>query len=259
MTSPSVDIDSIGTCVTLSIFLVGIGATLTWGEFAYLFRAAKRDGRPFRQGSSRYAALEVQAWLGLVLGIATLASVWMEDLRFGILLGLAVVTASFARSTTFGREGSDEVALVTVIPLAIAVAPGASSALQSLALLFVGGQLVLAYLASAGAKLAGQKWRDGLAVAQILSTRDYGVSRPALHSSQATVLRLMTWGTIALELTLPTLFVLGGPFVAVAAFAGAAFHASVAAMMGLNRFLPWFLAAYPAAIWASLQYGLLSA
>jgi hypothetical protein len=36
-------------------------------------------------------------------------------------------------------------------------------------------------------------------------------------------------------------------------------QASIAFAMGLNRFLPWFLAAFPATAWAACHFGVLSA
>lgn len=249
---------SLAACATATIMIVGIGGTLTWGELVYVQRCARRRESFRARGGSRLSSFEARAAVGLALALALIVSAWITDIRFVLVLGLALVTASFARSTTFGREGSDEIALVIVIPLALATMPGATARLTTLAFLFIAAQLALSYAASGGAKLAGRKWRDGRAVAQILSTRDYGVGRRELYHSEAFPLRALAWGTILLELALPILLLLGGPLVVPVAIIGVVFHVSVAMAMGLNRFLPWFLSAYPAAIWASSNYGLLS-
>jgi hypothetical protein len=252
-----VSFSSITTCVTATVLLVGLAATLTWGEFVYLQHWQPWSRRP-SQRHRTYSSFERRARLGLLVAIGLLASVWVPEVRFWLLIALALVTASFARATSFGREGSDEIALIIIVPLALAVSPGATAALRTMSLAFIAAQLSLAYVASACAKIAGSKWRNGSAVAQILSTRDYGVSRRELHGSRRLVFRTMAWGTILVELLVPLLLLMGGPVIVVAIGVGIAFHASVALTMGLNRFFPWFLAAYPAAAWVSLHYGLLS-
>jgi len=149
-------------------------------------------------------------------------------------------------------------ALIILPPLAMASLPIAPSDSIKLVFLFVAAQLMLAYLASAGAKAAGAKWRNGTAVAQILSTRDYGLERRDLFESDHPLFLVAAWGTIAFEFALPLAFLLGGPLLPFALVAGVTFHIGIAMTMGLNRFLLWFVAAYPAATWVSLHYGVLA-
>jgi hypothetical protein len=248
-------VNSITTAIQTTVILVAVAGAMTWLDFSFLSRPEAVDGT----GSIRRRWLGVRyAWLGLAASIALFCSVWVAIPQFIPIFILAAMTIYIARTMSFGLEGSDEMALVVLVPLALAILPGAPESFRRLALLFVAGQLLLAYLASAGAKVAGTKWRQGTAVAQILSTRDYGIEKRELFDSRVPAFFLFSWGTMAFEFLLPIGFVLGGPFLILAVVSGVLFHLSIAAVMGLNRFFPWFLAAYPAAIWASLHYGLIA-
>jgi hypothetical protein len=228
----------LASCAQITMVLVGVAGAITWLDFAYL-----RQSR---------------AWIGVAGAFALIVAALTSTAEFVPLLLLAALAIWVARTTGFGLEGSDEMALIILPPLATASLPVMPSGIYRLVFLFVAAQLTLAYLASAGAKASGSKWRDGSAVAQILSTQDYGLGRRALFQSDGWSFKLVAWGAIAFEFALPLGLILGGPLLPFAIAAGVIFHAGIAMTMGLNRFLPWFIAAYPAAAWASMHYGLLS-
>ncbi len=218
--------------------IVGIAAAITWADFAQL----------------RWPG----AWVGVAAGIMLVPAALASTAEWVPLLVLTILAVQVARRAGFGLEGSDEMALILLPPLAMASLPAMPGDFIKLVFFFVAAQLVLAYLASAGAKAAGAKWRNGTAVAQILSTRDYGLERPDLFESDHPIFRAGSWGTIAFEFTLPVAFIMGGPLLPVALVSGVIFHVGIAATMGLNRFLPWFVAAYPAVAWVSMHYGVLA-
>jgi hypothetical protein len=247
--------ESATTCIQVSAILVGVGAAVTWIDFASLLRWSA-NGSVDSLGLRR--RLGWSAGIGIVAALMAIVAGATSTAQFIPLALLAFLAVHVVRTTGFGLEGSDEMAIIILIPLAVASLPGAPDSFVRLALLFVAAQLLLAYLASAGAKAVGRKWREGSAVAQILSTQDYGLGRRDLFSSGSALFRWMSWGTIAFEFALPLSLLLGGPLIPLAVLAGVAFHATIGMTMGLNRFFPWFIAAYPAAIWASSHYGLLA-
>jgi uncharacterized membrane protein YphA (DoxX/SURF4 family) len=162
---------------------------------------------------------------------------------------LAAVVCLQAQLLPGGRDGSDDMA--TVVTVALALACVARGPIASVALLFVAAQLCVCYVTSGAAKLTGPRWRSGEALVGIMRTRSYGHERVAdLLSRSPTVARAVSWSVILGELALPVAIVAGGRAGIVALVLAACFQTSVAVTMGLNRFVPWYLASYPATLWA---------
>ena len=63
---------------------------------------------------------------------------------------------------------------------------------------------------------------------------------------------------VGLEITFPIGVLLGGWLAFAALAAVATLQLGIAASMGLNRFTPWFFAAFPATAWAACHYGVLA-
>lgn len=244
---------TIHTVLTLSALLVGLSSLLTWSEFRYLGFERRVRPDPCWTGST----YTLSAFTTQILPLALVLLCWLPPARAIITIALALQAARFCSSVDFGREGSDEIALVVLVPLAIACASPSLTVTKG-ALVFIAAQLVLSYLAAAWSKLAGPKWRSGVAVPQILSTSDYGLGIRELHDDNRLILRSLSWLTIAAEILIPVWLILGGPFTIPALAMGAFFHVTVAVMMGLNRFVPWFATTYPAALWVSVTFGVLS-
>jgi hypothetical protein len=201
-------------------------------------------------------------WLGyLVCSVVLLASVTTSSsvVLTVALSGLALCVVLQGALLPYGRDGSDEMAIVVTVPIAVVCLIGAPTKAVEVAMLFVGAQLTLSYFAAGVAKLGGAYWRDGSAFSRIARTASYG--HPVLAAKLAHrpfVGRVATWGALGWELVVPVALLLGGLPAIIALAIGATFHLANAFIMGLNRFVPWFLAAYPSALFASLHFGLLA-
>lgn len=114
---------------------------------------------------------------------------------------------------------------------------------------FVCLQLALAYVTAGLWKLATPGWRDGSAVAGILSTRTFGCRRahawvvryPALAAGAGVA-------TIAFESVGPWLIFGGSTACVLFLAAGVCFHVAMMAVTALDDFLWTFVAAYPLAL-----------
>jgi hypothetical protein len=170
---------------------------------------------------------------------------------------LAVVIAMQTQLFPSGRDGSDDMSVVVSASLALALIGSADAVIGHLAFIFIAAQLCLCYATSGISKLIGARWRSGDALAGIMRTGSYGHpwAAAALNRYPA-VSRIISWTVISGEIAFPVLFVLGGTAGIVALIVAATFQLSVAASMGLNRFVPWFIAGYPAAVW-TLQHATL--
>jgi hypothetical protein len=227
------------TAIIATSLLVGATATLTWTELALMERPGRRR---------RLA-------IGLVCaGVSALICAW-SALRIVPLVLIAVAALCSAYRDGPLRDGADDMLMVSSVGAAVASLPVADWT-KVMALAFVAGQLLLSYLIAGAAKLAGSDWRHGSAVVDVLATRDFGRTVPRLLQGAGPAGRLASWGTIVLELTLPVMFVMGGPLLLPAVALGAMFHLGIATMLGLNRFLPAFLSAYPAAIFCTVHFGI---
>lgn len=176
---------------------------------------------------------------------------WVAVAAYGVVLVLSLLAHIGVRQ---GHDGSDQISMIigTAAMVASIVAPG--SVAQQACLAFIGLQLLLSYCASGAAKLAGVTWRRGTAVADITSTLTYGSRGVARFFERWPGLgRALTWATVAFEATFPVVLVLPrGPAIAYLVVA-AVFHLVVAAVMGLNTFVPAFVAGYPGVLWLHAQ------
>jgi hypothetical protein len=199
------------------------------------------------------------AFAQLGLGVMVVLFVGF-DVSPGVLFVALAAAAIVQRFLLpYGGDGSDMMARVLTITLAIAVPLANDSTVVRIAIAFIAAQLCLAYGASGVAKLFGRPWRSGSAVQRILHTAygHAGFVRTTLDR-WPNAGRSLTRLVIAIEIAFPVAILLGG-WIAVVALAGAAaLQVMIAVAMGLNRFTPWFLAAFPATVWATCHYGVFS-
>ena len=160
----------------------------------------------------------------------------------------ALLLAAMAARMPYGRDGSDQMAFILCVSLALAYS-SANPTFRLVCAAFATCQLLLSYLVSGVAKACGPDWRSGQALVSVMKTSTYGhpavarilETRPALTRAAAHTL-------IAGELLLAGLVFLPSPLFEIGIVCGIGFHLGTAVVMGLTTFFWAFVAAYPVAI-----------
>jgi len=158
---------------------------------------------------------------------------------------LVLCTAMTKWRRPVSSDGAEQMAVLTVLATGLTMVPGMGPGAVSLAVYFIGGQLILSYLTSGVAKAVSQTWRNGAALPLIMGSEAYG--HPSLSSLLQThffLSKALTWFVILFECVF--VVVLCGPReVTVALLAvGLGFHVACAVTMGLNAFLMAFPGSY---------------
>jgi hypothetical protein len=145
----------------------------------------------------------------------------------------------------FGLDGSDQM-LVMVFGGLMFFHVMPEPAAKAVALGFIAAQSLLSYFTAGFAKLISPVWRSGAAIGGILNTTSYGSSSVAkILLGSPLLARLVCWSVLVFECALPLLVFLGMEGALTFMVVGAAFHLSVAVLMGLNSFVWAFCATYP--------------
>jgi hypothetical protein len=174
---------------------------------------------------------------------------WSQWIALGVS---ALLTCLFSWRQKYGEDGADQMTLIVGITCFLTAGPWQGERVMSVGLWFLALQAVLAYLSAGVAKLVSPIWRDGSAVGLIVNTASYGSrGAGAIVARHHGLGRTGTWGTIAFEVSFLSVLFLPWPLVLVPIVAGAGFHLGIAAVMGLNNFVPAFLSTYPALLFAS--------
>ena len=177
-----------------------------------------------------------------------LASEWAHA---PLITLVAVVTVLIRVRFPMGLDGSDQMAGIVFVALSLIHWIGTPRAAQ-LCLAFITLQCCLCYQAAGWLKLTERGWRDGTHLARVLSSAAYGHAPIGKYlTDHLCVSRLVSWSVIAIETSFPILFVL--PRFAAVGFlvAGITFHVGTGLLMGLNTFVFFFAAAYPAIAYCS--------
>ncbi|CAL9649794.1 hypothetical protein SUDANB120_06589 (plasmid) [Streptomyces sp. enrichment culture] len=145
----------------------------------------------------------------------------------------------------FGTDGSDQVSFLVQTAAALGRA-GGTDATRNAAVQFIGAQTVLSYGASGWAKLPGDAWRSGDALAKIMRTQTYGdewfFNKLEKYPAAS---RAICHAVLALECGFPLLLLKKGKYVDAGLAAMGAFHLANARFMGLSRFAWAFVSTYP--------------
>lgn len=147
-------------------------------------------------------------------------------------------------------DGADKIALVVAAGLALQALGGWSgnSRLELAGVLWVGGQLTIAYFASGVSKLRLAPWRNGQALKGALSSYMWGNRFSATLVGRPRRTLIMAWTIMLVEAIFPLALVAPLPWLCGALGMFFAFHLGIAWVMGLNTY-PWaFLAAYPSVL-----------
>lgn len=253
----------------LTVLLVAAAELLTCAELLAVraqFRAggladaavaaAPRDFFLVRGASVGWIPVLATMEAALALALPCLVLAGRDPLPATLAIAVAVILRN--QLSPGGRDGSDDMSIIMTVSLAIALAGQPDPLVTDCAFGFVAAQLCLCYATSGIAKLAGPRWRSGEALPAIMRTASYGSPSAAALLDRVPLLSLfLSWLVIAGEISFPVLIVIGGTAGIAALACGAVFQLGVAIFMGLNRFVPWFLAGYPAAFWIIQHYSLL--
>jgi hypothetical protein len=185
-----------------------------------------------------------------VATVALLVQPWIPALLHPALLALVATQLILRYRNSFGEEGSDQMNIVVLLPLALYALTPADAVVLSAALVFIALQSCLAYLAAGISKLVSPTWRSGEAVFLIANTASFGL-RPLARClrDRPTLCRVLSWSVIGMEILFPLVLVLPAPWSWIFLVWGVLFHLYCAVTMGLNAFLWAFLASYPALLW----------
>jgi hypothetical protein len=167
-------------------------------------------------------------------------------------LGIFVACGLLLRARGgLGNNGADEmIILIMVAGLLVRLFDTSNCAL--IVLVFLSAQLSLSYLTSGLVKVCVLHWRDGTSIVNIMGTETFGNGR--LHAvlrssplSAAFVSSVLIFGELfgSFAPWLPR------PFAISLLFCSFSFHLAAAVVMGLNNFVPAFVATYPAALYTS--------
>lgn len=192
----------------------------------------------------------------LCVRLVALAGLLIPALRHAaspFLLGLVVAISLLINYRhAWGQDGSDNMFTVVFVSLLPAAAFPDRSGVVDLCLGFLAFQACLSYSAAGIVKIAGPAWRTGKAVAAIFGTRSYGhPGVAAFLQRQPAFAAVLTWSVVAVETLFPLALILPAPYVHIFLLWGVAFHASNAAIMGLNTFFWAFIATYPAILYCN--------
>lgn len=190
----------------------------------------------------------LQLALGALLLVAALWPSAFAALGPVASAGLAVtvwLTAVRVRGTLNG--GSDGMLFTLLLGLTVATWPGAPARIATGAVVFVAAQVLLSYLRAGLVKVREPAWWRGDALRAFLAIPAYGV--PSWVPRNTWVLRAVSVVTMAFELSAPV--ALSGPRAALSVgVAALGFHAMIAVVLGLHRFLAVWAAALPS-VWVA--------
>lgn len=168
-----------------------------------------------------------------------------------------LVSARWRGSVNGGSDAMAMVLLLGLVPAGLASLPGAAThavIARELGLGYIAVQVTLSYLIGGLTKIKERTWRSGQALPALLALPAYGAPAALVaRLAPPGAARLASAGVLAFECGFPLAF--AGPLPgAVLLGTGLLFHAVNARVLGLNRFLLAWGAAYPA-VWYFAQRG----
>ena len=258
-------IPSLDVSLFWSRIILAIGLLISASEYWYWRREFDRGGlfdwsilqlsHPFWAHSSSAALFDTlfsasgtralvaaQFWSGVLLLLP------LGDIACAAMLVLsALLLTAMAARMPYGRDGSDQMALLLCVGLSLAYF-SQNEAFRLVCAAFITFQLLLSYFVAGVAKLRGPDWRNGRGLLAVMKTTTYGHPWVARFLEPRPVLtRTFAHGLIVAELALAGFVFLPAPYLGIAVICGIGFHLGTAVVMGLTTFFWVFAAAYPLA------------
>ncbi len=232
----------------LSLFVSGMEHVQIARLLPTRFPLRATFGPQGKQGLLRVLTLAFgpRVWMVLVslqtllsaLLVATGQGTILLPLLFLAWLGCVRFRGSF-------NGGSDTMTFVVGLPLVVQSLFPEHPAVSALAIAAIATQLLLSYLLAGVAKLRSPLWRDGSALAILVSREHYQVPPWFKRfAARRTVSRLLSCAVLVFECTAPLALLNRNTCYGYLALA-LLFHLGNAVTLGLNRFVWAWLAAFP--------------
>jgi hypothetical protein len=248
---------SVGALVSTLELLAARADYAPGGVFSWDLARLRLSARAGRRRRRVLDALFARGLTGLLVARLTLVVLLVlapagGRLQHAGLTGLVATTLLLSWRREWGNDGSDHMSSVVLVTAFVAYGPLSDGFLETTGLVYLCVQACLAYGTAGVAKLVSPVWRSGAALGLVLDTATYGHARTAAALQRYVQIgQLMTWSVVVAELALGLGLVLflPAPWAWILLVWGASFHVAAAVMMGLNTFLPAFLATYPALVY----------
>lgn len=255
---------SVESALKLSRLLIGLSLSISSAELLRnrdMFLPTGLSPWPLLRSQHRRRSARIEAFRDLLLGerfgIVLFVRLIMSLLLLlpylpspvftgvEVLLLLSNMTLSYRGP--YGGDGSEQMNTVVLAGLAYTqLAPSVRIHGVPPGLAFIAIQLTLSYFVAGVAKAISPIWRSGQAVPGILRSSTYGLPIVAKWLDLVPGLGLaLCWMVIIFEVSFPVVFVVGPRLLVAYLIIGGVFHIGNSIAMGLNTFLPAFLAGYP--------------
>lgn len=199
----------------------------------------------FSPSSLKYIIL-IRLCSGFILLISS-NPIYIFTSSFLIFLASAFISSR----ASVGGDGSDQMGLLATVGLSL-MAVGqivGDDGIIFAAVLLLGGQACLAYFTAGAAKLISPVWRNGVAVVGVMNTQTYGHDfAAAIVARSQPIAKLVCWLIILTEILFPIIVFSPGWLLTAGLFCAGVFHFINSYFMGLNTFIPTFIATYPSVI-----------
>lgn len=160
-----------------------------------------------------------------------------------IALLLCLALTKLRRVTA--SDGAEQMAVLTLFAVCVALAPGPNEVTATLAVWFIAGQAILSYTTAGIAKAVSETWRAGEAIPLIMSSESHGHPGFArLLADHPALGRALSRSVVLFECAFPLVLIVPPQLALMLLFAGVAFHLGCAIAMGLNAFLFAFPGTY---------------
>ncbi|WP_159046596.1 hypothetical protein [Streptomyces sp. XY413] len=181
----------------------------------------------------------------ILVGGALIFSPWcFSGFSSVLLLTNLVFTSFFLLRCGYGTDGADQMLIIVCVSTFLALSE--NPLLRGAGLWFMTAQLVLSFVVAGVAKLCGDDWRSGRALAGIMMTERYGLpGLGRIFIQRPVISRALGWCVIAFESSFFLILLGYRPVVYAYLGMGLMFHVWVAFSMRLGNFLFAFAPAYP--------------
>ena len=185
-------------------------------------------------------------WLMIARLFLAMSVPFAEFRTRAVLLSLvSILSLLWSVRSPYGQDGADQMCLLITVSTTVSDFVG-STLVQTAATVFIAAQLGLSYFVAGLAKLSSPIWRSGEALPRVFRTRVYGNDWLCCYLIRFNGVAILgSWSLMILEILFPFGFLAPTPVLYFLMALMGAFHLASAVLMGLNSFLPAFVACYP--------------